>query len=54
MLYLGETRPLSQGAQAGREALRTRHVNGTEVRKKRPKGFKMRPRGFKKRPRGFK
>jgi hypothetical protein len=33
---LGETRPLSQGVQAGRKALRTRHINGVEVRKKRP------------------
>jgi hypothetical protein len=40
---LGETGPLSQGVQA----LRIRHINGMEVRKKRPRGFKKRPRGFK-------
>jgi hypothetical protein len=45
--YLGETGPLSQGVRAGRKALRTRHMNGMEVRKKRPRGFKKRPRGFK-------
>ena len=45
--YLGETGPLSQGVQARRKALRIRHINGTEVRKKRPRGFKKRPRGFK-------
>jgi hypothetical protein len=39
--------PLSQGVQARRKALRTRHINGMEVRKKRPRGFKKRPRGFK-------
>ena len=44
---LGETGPLSQGVQAGRKALRIRHINGMEVRKKRPRGFKKRPRGFK-------
>jgi hypothetical protein len=32
--------PLSQGVQAGREALRIRHINGTELRKKRRRGFK--------------
>ena len=37
---LGETGPLSQGVQAGRKALRIRHINGMEVRKKRPRGFK--------------
>jgi hypothetical protein len=37
---LGETGPLSQGVQAGRKALRIRHLNGVEVRKKRPRGFK--------------
>jgi hypothetical protein len=44
---LAETGPLSQGVQAGRKALRKRHINGMEVRKKRPRGFKKRPRGFK-------
>jgi hypothetical protein len=44
---LGETGPLSQGVQARRKALRIRHINGTEVRKQRPRGFKKRPRGFK-------
>jgi hypothetical protein len=43
---LGETGPLSQGVQAGRKALRIRHINGMEVRKKRPRVFKKRPRGF--------
>ena len=37
---LGETGPLSQGVQAGRKALRIRHINRMEVRKKRPRGFK--------------
>jgi hypothetical protein len=46
-LALGETGPLSQGVQAGRKALRIRYINGMEVRKKRPRGFKKRPRGFK-------
>ena len=45
--HLGETGPLSQGVQARRKALRIRHINGMEVRKKRPRGFKKRPRGFK-------
>ena len=44
---LGETGPLSQGVQARRKALRIRQINGMEVRKKRPRGFKRRPRGFK-------
>ena len=44
---LGETSQLSQGVQARRKALRIRHINGMEVRKKRPRGFKKRPRGFK-------
>ena len=44
---LGETGPLSQGVQARRKPLRIRHMNGMEVRKKRPRGFKKRPRGFK-------
>ena len=52
--HLRETGPLSQGVQARRKALRIRHVNGMEVRKKRPRGFKKRPGGVKKRPRGFK
>jgi hypothetical protein len=40
--YLGETGPLNQGVHAGRKALRIRHtsINGMEVRKKRPRGFK--------------
>jgi hypothetical protein len=41
---LGETRPLSQGVQAGSKALRIRHIHGVkmrkEVRRKRPRGFK--------------
>ena len=45
--HLGERDPLSQGVQTRRKALRLRHINGTEVRKKRPRGFKKRPRGFK-------
>jgi hypothetical protein len=44
---LGETGPLSQGVQARRKARRIIHINGMEVRKKRPRGFKKRPRGFK-------
>jgi hypothetical protein len=40
---LGETGPLSQGVQVGRKAFRIRHINGTEVRKKRPRGFKRAP-----------
>jgi hypothetical protein len=44
---LGETGPLSQGVQAGRKALRIRHMNGMDLRKKRPRRFKKRPRGFK-------
>jgi hypothetical protein len=39
-LHLGETGPLSQGVQARRNALRTRHINGMEVHRKRPRGFK--------------
>jgi hypothetical protein len=46
-VHLGEAGPLSQGVQAGRQALRIRYINGMEVRKKRPRGFKKRPRGFK-------
>jgi hypothetical protein len=45
--HLGETGPLNQGVQARRKALRIRHINGMEVCKKRPRGFKKRPRGFK-------
>ena len=37
----------ARGVQARRKALRIRHINGMEVRKKRPRGFKKRPRGFK-------
>jgi hypothetical protein len=37
---LGKTGPLSQGVQAGRKALRIRHIHGMEVRKKRPGEFK--------------
>ena len=43
----GERGPLSRGVQARRQALRTRHTTGTEVRKKRPRGSRKRPRGFK-------
>jgi hypothetical protein len=31
---------LSQGVQEGRQALRIRHINGVEVHRKRPRGFK--------------
>jgi hypothetical protein len=44
-LDLGETGPLSQGVQARRKAPRIRYINGMEVRKKTPRGFKKRPRG---------
>jgi hypothetical protein len=45
---LGETGPLSQqGVQARRKALIIRYINGMDVRKKMPRGFKKRPRGFK-------
>ena len=37
---LGETVPLSQWFQARRKALRIRHINGMEVRSKRPRRFK--------------
>jgi hypothetical protein len=37
----------SQGVQVGGKALKIRHINGMEVRKKRPRGVKKRPRGFK-------
>ena len=40
---LGETGPLSQGFEEGRKAIRMHHINGMEVRKKRPRGFKKRP-----------
>jgi hypothetical protein len=43
--HLGETGPLSQGVQAGRKALRIRHINGMEVRKKGPRGFKKEAQG---------
>jgi hypothetical protein len=42
---LGETGPLSQGAQARRKALRIRHINSMEVRKKKPRGFKNEAQG---------
>jgi hypothetical protein len=42
-----ETGPLSHGVQARRKALRIIYINGMEVRKKRPRGFKKMPRGFK-------
>jgi hypothetical protein len=35
------------GGQARRKALRIRHINGMEVRKKRPRGFKKEAQGFK-------
>ena len=44
---LGKTGPLRQGVQARKKALRTRHINGIKVRKKRPRGFKKKPRGCK-------
>jgi hypothetical protein len=37
---LEEINHLSQGVHAGRKALIIRHINGMEVRKKRPRGFK--------------
>jgi hypothetical protein len=40
IMRLGETGPLNEGVQAGRKALRIHHLNGMEVRKKRPRGFK--------------
>jgi hypothetical protein len=42
---LGETGPLSQGVQAGRKALRIHHINGMEVCKKGPRGFKKKAEG---------
>jgi hypothetical protein len=33
--------------RAGRKAIRIRYINGMEVRKKRPRGFRKRPRGLK-------
>jgi hypothetical protein len=47
VIRLGETGPLSQGVQVGRKGLGIRHINGMEVRKKRPRGFKKRPWGYK-------
>ena len=47
VVHLGETSPLSQGVQARRKALRTRYIDGMEVRRKTPRGFKKRPRGVK-------
>jgi hypothetical protein len=44
----------ARGVQAGRQTLKTRHVNGVEMRRKRPRGFKKEAQGFKKRPRGLK
>jgi hypothetical protein len=38
--HLGERGPLSQGVHAGRKVLRIRRINGMDVRKKRPRGFK--------------
>jgi hypothetical protein len=43
----GETGPLSQGFKRAGRHPECRHINGMEVRKKRPRGFKKRPRGFK-------
>jgi hypothetical protein len=37
---LRETCPLNQGIQVGGKALRIRHTNGMEVRRKRLSGFK--------------
>ena len=42
---LGETSQLSQGVQARRKVLRIRHINGMEVPKKRPRGFKREAQG---------
>jgi hypothetical protein len=47
VLNLEATCPLRQGVQACRKALRIRHINGMEVCKDRPKGFKKRHMGFK-------
>ena len=42
--HLGETGPLSQGVQEGRQALRTRHhIHGMEVHRKRPRGVQVNP-----------
>jgi hypothetical protein len=38
--HLGETGPLSQGVQAGRQALRILHVHGMKVRRKSHRGLK--------------
>jgi hypothetical protein len=35
---LGETGPLSQGVHEGRQALRTLHMHGVELHRKRPRG----------------
>jgi hypothetical protein len=44
-LVPGRNRSSQPGGQVGRKALRIRHINGMEVRKKRPRVFKKRPRG---------
>jgi hypothetical protein len=36
----------ARGFKRGK-VLRIRYINGVDVRKKRPRGFKKRPRGFK-------
>jgi hypothetical protein len=36
----GRNRASQPGVQAGKKALRIRHINGMEVRKKRPRGLK--------------
>jgi hypothetical protein len=41
----GRNRSSQPGVQAGRKALRIRHINGMEVRKKRPRGFKKEAQG---------
>jgi hypothetical protein len=43
----GRNRSAQPGVQAGRKALRIRYINGMEVRKKRPRGFKKEAQGFK-------
>jgi hypothetical protein len=40
---LGGTGPLSQGVQAGRQALKILHTHGAEVRRKKPRGFERTP-----------
>ena len=47
---LGGTGPLSQGVQARRKILITRHTNGMEVRKKRPRGGQEEAQGVQVRP----